>query len=275
MDSPRKKVKRLSDEQILALWKRLASLNGHESTIKLKEQIRFILFNHYKSDIKKMVRSTFSRVPSRSLVSFDDLYQAAMLGHIESLSVYDPSVGTSYMQFSYRRINGAMIDCMRKLQHFPRSISLNRRVMKHEVDSLTHELGHNPTNEEIIEHVDNSKDIIEDPLFATNVFTQLEGKNEDGESREIFDILEDTRTKKRTRRTRNLESLLLRFFEDDEDLQFTMWAYYYMGMNTEDISAVLKKSMSSVSILKRRGEGLIYHAYTYREFRNLVYGVNE
>jgi RNA polymerase sigma factor (sigma-70 family) len=56
----------------------------------------------------------FSRLPSG--MDRDDLIQAGCEGLIQAVDRYDPNKGV-FTQYAARRIKGAMIDCIRTMQH--------------------------------------------------------------------------------------------------------------------------------------------------------------
>ena len=64
-----------------------------------------------------------------SIYSRDDLVQSGTLGLIAATMRYDPSAGAAFSTYAGRRIEGAIIDSLRKSDWAPRSVrSLERRL---------------------------------------------------------------------------------------------------------------------------------------------------
>ena len=58
----------------------------------------------------------------RAHVSYDDLVAMASVGLSEAASRYDPSVGASFKTFAWYRVQGAIIDGLRKETALPRAV---------------------------------------------------------------------------------------------------------------------------------------------------------
>ena len=53
-------------------------------------------------------------IPSTNILSKDDLVQIGLVGLIEALNRFDISAGIKFKSFAYTRVNGAIIDQIRK-----------------------------------------------------------------------------------------------------------------------------------------------------------------
>ncbi len=79
----------------------------------------------------------------------DDLVQAGLVGLIEATQRFDPDLGFSFSTFAGRRIEGAVLDLLRRADWAPRSVRRNERVL-HDIDAeLTAALGRKPTAAEL------------------------------------------------------------------------------------------------------------------------------
>lgn len=93
--------------------------------------------------ITKRVTASFPRHVER-----DELARAGMLGLVEAAARFDPARGR-FATFAGRRIEGAILDEVRRGSWAPRSVrSIARRLGQLE-EELTHELGRRPTVEHL------------------------------------------------------------------------------------------------------------------------------
>ncbi len=77
--------------------------------------------------VEHIVTRMTTRYPSN--YSRDDLVQTGLIGLIEASTRFDPSMGVAFSTFAGRRIEGAVIDMLRRDDWAPRSVrALERRV---------------------------------------------------------------------------------------------------------------------------------------------------
>ncbi len=82
-------------------------------------------------------------------VQRDDMVQAGLVGLIEATQRFDADRGFSFSTFAGRRIEGAVLDLLRRADWAPRSVRRNERQL-HEMEAgLTAELGRRPTASEL------------------------------------------------------------------------------------------------------------------------------
>src|SRR6056297_2728098 len=84
-------------------------------------------------------------------ISLDDLKSAAMYGLMDAASRFDPDKGVLFKTFAETRIRGAVLDELRKMDWFSRSMRDKHNRVFREVKRLEQELGRDPTEEEIAE----------------------------------------------------------------------------------------------------------------------------
>ncbi len=82
-------------------------------------------------------------------VQRDDMVQAGLVGLIEATQRFDADRGFSFSTFAGRRIEGAVLDLLRRADWAPRSVRRNERQL-HEMEAgLTAELGRRPSANEL------------------------------------------------------------------------------------------------------------------------------
>lgn len=195
-----------------------------------------------------LVRAVVQRV-SASLpahVSREDLESYGVVGLLEALKRYDPSLGVRFETFAWHRIRGAILDHLRSLDLAARTDRQRARQIEQAHQRLAGRLGREPTREELAEEVGLSSEALDAELarlhdlvvisFEDLVFQAYgfdapnpeEGPEELAERRELVDALR-----------RGLRQL-----SDRERL--VLGLYYYEGLTLAEIGAVLDLTESRV-----------------------------
>src|SRR5271156_2714356 len=95
------------------LWRRYAKSGpGSESENSLIEQ--------YLPLVKTVVGRLAMTLPSH--VNSDDLYSAGLVGLLQAVRRFDRKCGSSFEHFARKRIRGAILDELRRLDWVPRSV---------------------------------------------------------------------------------------------------------------------------------------------------------
>ncbi len=79
----------------------------------------------------------------------DDLIQAGLLGLIEAAKRFDPELGFTFSTYAGRRIEGAVLDLLRRSDWAPRSVRRKERKLQGITVDLTATLGRPPTLHEV------------------------------------------------------------------------------------------------------------------------------
>lgn len=227
----------------------------------------------YEPDVTRVVRSYFSsRMPDYSLVGFHDLLQAGMLCVCRYVDRYDSEYGTTFMEYLNSSVNskliGHMIDCLRSMQDYPRVIASNRRLMRPLLHALRHELGKEPTIEEIIDRYGESfRPIVSDPLFFTGVYNQAQ---ETGRQEDDYQIEFEDKSDQQPTVTHKMDAMsrILNVIKDDRIRQ-VVFAYYYVGKNHCMIAESEGISVSTASNLRREGLRIISSNFSEEELNEL------
>lgn len=267
-------VKLLSENE---LWGYYISLKRDEKKNEKEiSLVRWFIVHKYKGVALSIARKYFRRnMPENSLAEREDLEQSAVLGLIQAIDSYDPSYGTSFMEYcnasgNRSRLRGAVIDCLRNLQDYPRIIAKHRREMKPIIEKINNRLGRKATIDELCDILGSEyKSIFEDPLFWSGVYNQMDtSQDEDGET--SFDIPCHRSTSTPVSVSYDNELKILSCIED-ETVRRTILMYYWLGLVNEKIAAILECSQSNVSNLLRRGLKEIEANFTPEEFQEMIH----
>jgi len=101
--------------------------------------------NIYLVDI--IVGRMITQVPS--FMNRDDMKSAGMVGLLNASNKYDPSRNILFKTFAEYRIRGAILDEMRKLDWFSRSLREKQAKVGKTIHDLEMELGRNPEEHEV------------------------------------------------------------------------------------------------------------------------------
>ena len=101
--------------------------------------------------VKHIVNKVY--LPASSGLQKDDLYHSGVLGLLEALDRFDPTQQTSFKTFAFRRIQGEVIDVIRKTGVLTRSQTKQVKIMLETLETLRNELGREPSHTEVRERM--------------------------------------------------------------------------------------------------------------------------
>ncbi|MBC7187793.1 MAG: FliA/WhiG family RNA polymerase sigma factor [Calditrichaeota bacterium] len=117
----------------------------YASAEQLSERERRIL--RYLPLVKRVIGRMFGTLPS--FVDRKELFQAGVVGLIQAVDQYDPSVGTKLESYAIPRIRGAILDSLREMDWAPRSLRHKASLIERAIDKLCAKLGRAPSEGEI------------------------------------------------------------------------------------------------------------------------------
>jgi len=109
------------------------------------------IIREFLPKIKALAVSLSYQLPKN--VSIDDLIQEGLMGLLSSFENYDPSKGASFSTYALKRIKGAMLDYLRKLDWVPRNLRKKMKELEEAVLILEDKLGKIPDDKELAEYL--------------------------------------------------------------------------------------------------------------------------
>ncbi len=97
--------------------------------------------------VNRIARHLLARMPAN--VQFDDLVQSGMIGLLDAARKYDQSKGASFETYAGIRIQGAMLDEVRKGDWTPRSVHRKSRDVAKAIQRIESRTGRHATDKEI------------------------------------------------------------------------------------------------------------------------------
>jgi RNA polymerase sigma factor for flagellar operon FliA len=101
--------------------------------------------------VKKLAHQLKAKLPPS--VEVDDLIQAGMMGLLDAINRYEETHGAQFETYAVQRIRGAMLDELRNSDWLPRSIRQNARKVEDALQSLLQQLGRQPQENEVAQHM--------------------------------------------------------------------------------------------------------------------------
>ena len=114
------------------------------------------LMTEYAPFVKRIAYHMISRLPAN--VQLEDMIQAGMIGLFDALKGYDMSKGASFETYARIRIQGAMIDEVRRCDWTPRSVYKKSRQVSEAIRSVEKEKGRDAKDSEVAEMLEMSLD---------------------------------------------------------------------------------------------------------------------
>lgn len=109
------------------------------------------LMTEYAPFVKRIAYHMITRLPSS--IQLEDIVQTGMIGLFEALKGYDMSKGASFETYARIRIQGSMIDEVRRCDWTPRSVYKKSRELSEAIRQIESEHGRHATDSEIAEHM--------------------------------------------------------------------------------------------------------------------------
>jgi RNA polymerase sigma factor for flagellar operon FliA len=107
------------------------------------------MMTEYAPFVKRIAYHMISRLPSN--VQIEDMVQAGMIGLFDALKGYDMSKGASFETYARIRIQGAMIDEVRRCDWTPRSVYKKSRELSEAIRSVEKAQGRDAKDSEVAE----------------------------------------------------------------------------------------------------------------------------
>ncbi len=240
-------IKRLSEEELIALWEEYLKDKNKES--------RDLLIVQYIYLVRYVVSRVKVSLPAT--ISVEDITGYGVEGLMNAIERFSPQRNTRFETYALIRIRGAILDKIRSQDFLPRSIRRKIKDVKNAIEVLKQEYGRVPTTNEIAEYMDMEPtkitQILSEDVTVTSLY-EKRGQSED--SVEIIETIEDSSrlspdaaAEEKNVKT-DLQRALMRLPERERVL---MVLYYQENMTMKEIGETLNMSESRVCQLHAQG----------------------
>ena len=194
-------------------------------------------------------------LPSTNILTRDDLVQIGLMGLIEALNRFDISAGIKFKSFAYTRVNGAVIDEIRKSGVISRGKLSKLMKIEKITSKLSQKLGRDPIVIEICEKANITEDEYHKLMgvaqlsYTLSLDENIEGHNDDEKLTRLESIKDQNiQTPEDLIMNDNLKNdvkNVIKTLPDRERL--TLVLYYYEELTLQEIANVIGVSESRVS----------------------------
>ncbi len=195
-----------------------------------------------------------TQVPS--FMNRDDMKSAGMLGLLDAANKFDPSRNILFKTFAEYRIRGAILDEMRKLDWFSRSMRDKQTRVGKTIAGLELSLGRDPEDHEVAKAMDLSIDEYQTLLGEVShlgCVSLNETLDQSGEGRSFIESIMDERTGispgariEDQELTKKIAEVLSQLSEKE---RLVISLYYYEELTQKEIAEILELSEGRVSQL--------------------------
>ncbi len=201
-----------------------------------------------------IARRMVTQVPS--FMNKDDIKSAGMLGLLDAANKFDPDKNILFKTFAEYRIRGAILDEMRKLDWFSRSLRDKQQRIGKTISDLELELGRDPEDHEVAKAMDLSVDeyySMVSEVSHLGCVSLNETLDQSEEGRSFLDSLTDDRPHispgariEEQQLTKTIAAVLGQLSEKE---RLVISLYYYEELTQKEIAEVLELSEGRVSQL--------------------------
>lgn len=149
-----------SNEELLLLYH-----ENHDLKIKQELTLRYVPIVKRVAIQMRDIYVSFAQV--------DDIINEGVLTIMAAIDKFDPQKNIKFESFVSKRIRGLVIDIARKHDWVPRGTRKNVRVIDNVTNTLYNELGRPPTDQEIADTMQISKEQYYDELRKNNLYHVL------------------------------------------------------------------------------------------------------
>lgn len=137
--------KGVEPESGLKPWEALENGEMAWADFPCSQQERIV--RHYAPKIRYLALRLKAKLPKS--VELGELISSGTLGLMEALGKFRPQLGIRFETYAENRIRGAMLDELRRMDWFPRSLRQRVRALDEAIRSVEHEHGRPATEEEL------------------------------------------------------------------------------------------------------------------------------
>ena len=225
---------------------------NYSQTTPAEDKSKLITDNLYLVDI--LTSRMVTQVPA--FMNQDDMRSAGMLGLIDAANKFDPSKKILFKTFAEYRIRGAILDEMRKLDWFSRSLRDKQTRISRTIGELEYQLGRDPEEHEVAQALEMTTEDYQKMLGEVShlgCVSLHETLDHSHEGRAFLDTLVEERTEAYpAERIENheLTQIIAGILEElSEKERIVVSLYYYEELTQKEIAEILDVSEGRVSQL--------------------------
>jgi len=203
-----------------------------------------------------MVRQVAFRLARRlpRYVDVDDLVNIGMIGLIDAVDRFEPDRATSFSAYARIRVQGAIVDEMRKNDWVPRSVRDRAANLDAAKRALTKKLGDAPTTEQMAEYLNITPERVLELMRTADIRSLVSTEDGNEDEGTVGEQLTDTDQDLDQEISRRLVGEKIRhvLHELPERERMIVEMYYYRDLTFKEIAGILGVTESRISQLHSR-----------------------
>jgi len=211
----------------------------YKTTSSREARDRLII--HYSPIVKYVAGRVAAGLPST--VDHADLVSYGVLGLIDAIEKFDPTLQIKFETYGITRIRGAILDELRAIDWVPRSVRAKARAADKAFAKLEHLHGRSPTDPELAAEMQVSMAELHELFRQTSVAGVLQldevlfGRSEGTLGDQLADQSDGPMALMEMQETRRILAAAIQRLGDREKKVLTL--YYYEGLNLAEIGEIL------------------------------------
>src|SRR5215813_4821055 len=203
--------------------------------------------------VRLIARRIHQRLPS--YVALDDLIAPGVVGLLEAIDNFDPSLNVQLKTYAERRIRGAILDSLREIDWVPRDVRKKSRLVESVITQLKQSLGREPSGEEIAASLNISDDEYQKWLSELQhiELERLEKVESEDQGRALIHVLSDDESSWPSiiLERSELERILALAIERMPKTERTVLnLYYFEELNLREIAEIMGMHLSRVGQIR-------------------------
>ncbi|MCH8557597.1 MAG: FliA/WhiG family RNA polymerase sigma factor [Balneolia bacterium] len=200
-----------------------------------------------------LVRSIIGKIsrPNNPLAELEDLESVGISGLIEALNSYDSSKNIQFNTFAYYRIQGSIIDYLRKIDNLPRNKRKSYGQVQNIIAKKLQELGREPSDDEVAEELGIPLAEYHDLLSTVQQRNALSLDRSSSDNAEnLYDIYADPDSQtpdQDLERKEMVNTLKEKVSSLNERDRLILTLYYYEDMTMSEIALLLDLTEARIS----------------------------
>ncbi|MBT1071931.1 FliA/WhiG family RNA polymerase sigma factor [Pelotalea chapellei] len=216
------------------------------------EEDRDTLILQHMPLVRYLVARIVPQLPSH--LDQQDLMSAAMIGLINAADRFDPLRGVLFKTFAEQHIRGTILDELRSYDVLSRSTRDKYKRLERQVTVLEHQLGRNPTSEEVAQALglglQEYYGLLDDVHVISFISLDDSWDDEEGNALSLADVLSESEAKSPQQQVMMMQMTTalgkaIDSLPDKERLAVTL--YYNEDLNLKEIGEALSLTESRIS----------------------------
>ena len=214
------------------------------------------LVMQHMAQVSLIAKRIHRRLPS--YVSLDDLVSTGVVGLLNAIDNFDPSLSVQLNTYAERRIRGAILDSLREADWAPRDTRRKAKAIESAIHAAKQRLGREPSEEEIAAELGIAPEQYQEWLTSMQALdlVRLEYVTPDDQQGSLLRFVSDDEENWPSNivERSELERVLARAIERMAKAERTILnLYYYEELGLREIAQVMGLHLSRVAQLRVQG----------------------